>query len=162
MGWESTLLLTLLSIASAEPRFCPSYSIHEAKRHGCYVCTIAFRPKSIRWNGEEVIVVKEAWIERKRERVGYSWLLVPTYRIADGYNLCVTLSKGWDIAWNLHGSPLQLRVEAEGISHPGGMMGNAIMWWDIERITDHLQVSVSCKEDGLPNREVTITGSPVP
>ena len=73
----------------------PCYTVRDSKRRGCFVCTVTFAPKEIKWKGQ-AIVIGEAWVERQTERAGPLRLL-PVYRTLPGYCLCFNLSQGWDV-----------------------------------------------------------------
>lgn len=94
-------LVTLVLIGSStlkagENSQAPCYSMKEAKSRGCYVCTVVFTPQAIDWKNYQ-IVIEEAWIERRTERIPTMIPFAHRYKIIPGYNLCFTLSKGWDV-----------------------------------------------------------------
>lgn len=84
--------------AGMPPQSPPSYSIQESKAQGYFVCSLSCAPGHLQWEGKEV-AIKEAWLERRRQR-NHSWNpFAPRYIPVSGYNLCLTLSQGWEVLW---------------------------------------------------------------
>jgi hypothetical protein len=71
----------------------PCYSIQQAKSRGCFICPVFFAPSSLDWKGQQ-IAIKEAWLERRTERLPSFNPFAPKFKIVSGYHLCFTLSKG--------------------------------------------------------------------
>jgi hypothetical protein len=134
MNWKLLIPIGLILIAFVSfPTFSPAqsfkyppcYTIRESKLRGCYLYGVTFEPNVIAWKGKE-IKIKEAWFEQAHER-----LLIGSKR-ASHYNLCVTLSAGWDVLRDITATPPFFVVEGTGKGF--GMMGSAVLWERFDRI----------------------------
>jgi hypothetical protein len=107
-------------------KYPPCYTIRESKLRGCYLYSVTFEPSVIVWKGKE-IRIKEAWFEHAHER-----LLIGS-RKASGYNLCVNLSTGWDVLWDLTGNPPWFALEGQN-GRGFGAMGTCVLWETFDKI----------------------------
>ena len=113
--------------AGMPPQSPPCYSIQESKAGGYFVCSLSCAPSVLPWGGKEV-AFKEAWLERRRQR-NHSWNpFAPRYIPLSGYNLCLTLSKGWEVLW--HGPMFVLGGREANRSF--GRIGDVVLWETLE------------------------------
>jgi hypothetical protein len=106
----------------------PCYSIRESKRHGCFVCPVVMTPNLVSWKGQS-IVITEAWVERKSQRVGPLGLL-PIYKMMPGYNLCFKLSQGWDVLTHFGGPCFSL----ENAGHSFSQIGTVVLCESLDKL----------------------------
>jgi hypothetical protein len=142
---------------------CPCYSIQEAKTRGCYVAAVSFSPSSFTWKGKE-IVIKEAWLEKQTERNYSLNPFAPKYRIVPGYNLCFTLSKGWDVVWgtakNSQGEPMRKAYFVlEGNGRSFAERWSIVLWETLEK-ADSSELTILCTDNWQLEDAVTIKAVP--
>jgi len=106
-------------------KYPPCYSVRESKMRGCYLYAIAFEPNPITWKGKE-IRIKEAWLEQAHERLPIG------SRKASHFNMCVNLSAGWDVLWDLTNRAPFFVLEGKG--NGLGMMGSVVLWETFDKI----------------------------
>ena len=136
MAHTSRLSLALLIFAVVQapflhagmpPQSPPCYSIQESKAQGYFVCSLSCAPSLLQWEGKEV-AIKEAWLERRRQR-NHSWNpFAPRYVPLSGYNLCLKLSKGWDVLWK---GPMFVLAGSEQ-KRAFGRIGEVVLWETLE------------------------------
>ncbi len=123
------ILIAIVSFPTPCPaqsfKYPPCYTSLESKLRGCYLCAVTFEPNVIAWKGKE-IKIKDAWFEQAHER-----LLIGSKK-ASHYNLCVTLSAGWGVLWDITATPPFFVLEGTGSGF--GSMGTAVLWRCFDKI----------------------------
>jgi hypothetical protein len=85
--------LSQTPLLANDPTMHPCPSIRTSKFWGRYICSASVTPSMIEWKGKR-IAIREAWIEKNLFRKPS---VNPFATSQNGYNLCITLSEGWDV-----------------------------------------------------------------
>jgi hypothetical protein len=133
----------------------PCYSVRESKRRGCFVCPVSFTPNTINWQGKQ-IELGEAWLERRTERYGPFALFLPLYKTVPGYNLCFTLTRGWEA---LDAAPRQPFFVLENKRSSFARIGTVVLYECLENL-DRSEYTVLCVDNWKLDNPVTLTGIP--
>ncbi len=143
-----SLCIPSLSVAGDKDN-AVCYTIRESKSRGCFVCSVTFAQKEIKFKGK-TIVIGEAWIEKKTERVGPLHLL-PVYKTIPGYWLCFNLSRGWEELDSIDGF---FWLENKG--HSFAQIGTVVLCEGLKNL-DQREFTVLLQDDKNDNIKTKIT-----
>lgn len=156
LGMGALLLAGSLPLLAGDVADCPCYSIQESKSRGCFVRAVSFSPRVMTWNGKQ-IAIKESWLEKCTERNRSVNPFAPKYNITSGYNLCFTLSEGWDVLWGTADKSPFFILEGNGRSF--GERVRVVLWETIDNI-DVPEFHILCTDRWKGEKAIKIKAIP--